>query len=614
MSAFSKVLRAYGDAWSHRGVIVTTYISLRLLTLAVLAPLLGGLMNWAVSLSSQSALTDQAIAGFVLTPVGFVASILMLSLFLLVEVLGFALMTAVWRGPAGSLLAEARNAFAAVVARGRSLIVFAALFVLRVLVLALPFVLAGLLVAWLLLTDYDINYYLTQKPPEAWIAGLAIAGLLLCLALILLVRLTGWALALHLVVFEKVSPRHSFARSAELMSGRRFELQREVVLWLVIRILLMAALGLVATGVLHLMPLRLESGLRLVLAVTLAVATLWALAGTAVSALALGALARIVDSFAANEWLREPVAQTVEKREKQRFGLIGAAAAALILFGFWSGARLLDDISTEDDVTIIAHRGAAGSRPENTLASVRKAIEDGTDWVEIDVQETADGQVVVMHDSDYMKLSGTDLKIWDATLDELAQIDIGSWFDAAYSEERTPLLREVLELAQGQANVLIELKYYGHNEDLENRVIAIVEDMGMTDQIATMSLKYPLVQSMLTLRPDWRSGVLAATAVGDLAGLDGDFIAVNTGQVSPWLAHSIENAGKELYAWTVNDPLEMSKMISMGVDGLITDEPALARKVLEIRAELSTAERLILWMSEELGLSLNEKGYRDASP
>ncbi|WP_424985333.1 glycerophosphodiester phosphodiesterase family protein [Microbulbifer sp. S227A] len=614
MTALTTVISAYRAAWS-RGIVITgLYLALRLAVYAVLAPLLGALLNRAVSLSDQSALTDQDIAGFFLTPAGFVAAIVVIALFLLIEVLGFAVMAALWRADRGDRLTRARAALVAVLRRTRPLIAFAVLFVLRILAIALPFVLLGLGVAWLLLSDYDINYYLTEMPPQAWIAGALIGGLGLVLAIVLLLTLTGWALSLHLVLFEDLSPRRAFAASAARMSGQRVRLQRDIVIWLAIRVVLLTLVGVIATAVLNLIPLPTEGGLRLVLALTLAMASLWGLANTAVSALSLGALAHVVNGFFSDHAHLAPAGKADAARLTLRLKWLGAGLAVLVALGFWSAAELLDEISTQDDVTIIAHRGAAGSRPENTLASVEKALQDGADWVEIDVQETADGQVVVMHDSDFMKLAGVDLKIWDATMPELAGIDIGGWFDPAYSDQRTPLLRDVLELAKGRSKVLIELKYYGYDEDLENRVIGLVKETGMVGNIATMSLKYPAVQKMLRLEPDWRAGVLAATAVGDMARLDGDFVALSKARATPWLASSVQEAGKDLYVWTVNDPLEMSKMISMGVNGLITDEPALARQVLAFRAELSTAERLVLWMSEELGLSVNTREYRDASP
>jgi glycerophosphoryl diester phosphodiesterase len=257
------------------------------------------------------------------------------------------------------------------------------------------------------------------------------------------------------------------------------------------------------------------------------------------------------------------------------------------------------------EVEVIAHRGAAATRPENTMASVIKAVEDGADWVEIDVQETADGAVLVVHDSDFMKAAGVATKVWDITLPEVAEIDIGSWFGPEYASERAPLLADVLEAVRDKSKLLIELKYYGHDVDLENRVIALVEDAGMADQIATMSLKYPAVQKMIELRPDWRTGVLAATAVGDLSGLEGDFLAVSAGRVSARLIAAAEASEKQVYAWTVNDPTTMSRMISMGVHGLITDRPAMARAVIAHYQTLDTPERLMLRLGNLVGFAFD---------
>ena len=110
------------------------------------------------------------------------------------------------------------------------------------------------------------------------------------------------------------------------------------------------------------------------------------------------------------------------------------------------------------------------------------------------------------------------------------------------------------------------------------------------------------MQAMAALRPDWRRGVLAARAVGDLTGLDADFLAVNTGQVSMQLLGRAHRAGKQVYVWTVDDPVTMSRLISMGVDGLITNDPGLARRVIAERAALSAPERLLLWLADRFRL------------
>ena len=173
----------------------------------------------------------------------------------------------------------------------------------------------------------------------------------------------------------------------------------------------------------------------------------------------------------------------------------------------------------------------------------------------------------------------------------------------------------MLELAKDSGSgVLIELKYYGHDQQLEQRVANTVEQTGMTDQVRLMSLKYEAVRKMKQLRPDWTVGLLASVSVGKLAALDADFLAVNMAAASAQLVRDARAAGKEVYVWTVNDPLSMSNMASLGVSGLITDEPALAREVLKQRSALGPAERLVLALGSRLGISISEKVYRDASP
>jgi glycerophosphoryl diester phosphodiesterase len=226
--------------------------------------------------------------------------------------------------------------------------------------------------------------------------------------------------------------------------------------------------------------------------------------------------------------------------------------------------------------------------------------------VEIDVQETADGEVVVVHDSDLMRVGGAAVKIWEATYDELLEIDVGSWYGPEFSGQRVPTLEQVLEICKGRSRVDIELKYYGHNERLEERVAEIVERMGMEDEVVLMSLAYDIVRSMKALRPDWTVGLLTAKAVGDLTTSDADFLAVHVGIASPSFVRRAHAAGKDVYVWTVNDKLNMFRMMSRGVDGVITDHPALAREVISERAELSPAERLMVTAAFWMGLEPKE--------
>jgi glycerophosphoryl diester phosphodiesterase len=277
-------------------------------------------------------------------------------------------------------------------------------------------------------------------------------------------------------------------------------------------------------------------------------------------------------------------------------GTAALAAAALVAVALVSQMRL------EDDTIVIAHRGAALHAPENTMASVNRAIEAATDFIEIDVQETADGDVVVFHDSDFMKTAGSPLKLWDARRSDLETLDIGSWFDPAFADERTPTLEEVLVAARGRSKVNIELKYYGHDVDLERKVIDIVERTGMAPNIVVMSLKYDKVQKIRSMRPDWTYGLLTSVNLGDPTTFDVDFLAIGVAGASRRFVRRAHAADRMVYVWTVNDPFTMSAMMSHGVDGIITDDPALAQRVLELRSQLNPVERLLVGIGTEVGV------------
>lgn len=175
-----------------------------------------------------------------------------------------------------------------------------------------------------------------------------------------------------------------------------------------------------------------------------------------------------------------------------------------------------DNIDPGRSSEIIAHRGASFDVPENTLAAVEEAIRQGAEWVEVDVQETREGEIVVIHDSDLMKVGGSALTLWRATLSELQGVDIGSRFDAKFSAEREPTLQQLLETCRGRIGVNIELKYYGQEARFEERVVSIVEAMNMQDEVVAMSLNYAGVQKLRSLRPSWRVGLLSSVAIGDL--------------------------------------------------------------------------------------------------
>ncbi|MEJ2483757.1 MAG: glycerophosphodiester phosphodiesterase family protein, partial [Gemmatimonadota bacterium] len=276
---------------------------------------------------------------------------------------------------------------------------------------------------------------------------------------------------------------------------------------------------------------------------------------------------------------------------------IAVPAGALFL-----GVRMIEDVTVTDDVEITAHRGSSSRAPENTLAAIRAAIADSADWVEIDVQETLDGVVVVHHDADFMRVAQDSRKIWETPWAEVSQISNGAWFGPEFEAERVASLEEVLRTARDRIRVNIELKTYGHGQRLEERTIEVVEKMGMEDRVVLMSLDRPTVEHLKALRPNWTIGQLAAVSIGDLTKLEADFLAVNAKNARAGFVKRVHESGKDIQVWTVDHPAQMSSMMSLGVDVIITNEPALAREILRQRAAMSPVERLLVSMGSRFGI------------
>ena len=125
---------------------------------------------------------------------------------------------------------------------------------------------------------------------------------------------------------------------------------------------------------------------------------------------------------------------------------------------------------------IIAHRGASVERPECTAISIERAIQTGATAVEVDIRSSKDGVLVVMHDSTVDRTTNGTGEVNDLTLDELQQLDAGSWFHRRYRDQTVPTLREVLEQCKGRIDVVLDLKEYG--EEYRNQVVSEVRKYG----------------------------------------------------------------------------------------------------------------------------------------
>jgi glycerophosphoryl diester phosphodiesterase len=281
-------------------------------------------------------------------------------------------------------------------------------------------------------------------------------------------------------------------------------------------------------------------------------------------------------------------AQLVEPPGYAPLSLGTAAAALLAVFAGTTavGVYRVNRVVFREDVQVTGHRGS-GNAPENSLSAIRQAIDAGADYAEIDVQRTADGAVVVLHDGDLMRLGGDPRKVGDITLAELELVDIGSRKDPAFAGEHVPTLQQVIDAARGKLKLNIELKYNRPDSMLVPEVLRIVRDNAALEDVERRA-------------PEFRTGMIVTKAVGVTTALPVDFLSVNQAAVTKDLLERAEAAGKEVHAWTVNTPDDMVHMIELGVDNLITDFPAEAVAVRRERAGMTSAEKLALRLQRVL--------------
>lgn len=255
-------------------------------------------------------------------------------------------------------------------------------------------------------------------------------------------------------------------------------------------------------------------------------------------------------------------------------------------------------LSLAVDIDITAHRGSSKAAPENTMPAVAAAVEELADFVEIDVQETKDGVVVLFHDNTLRRVAGSNVSISNMTWEELDQVDVGKWFSKEYEGVTIPTLAEVLEFCKGKIYLNIEIKNMGNESRLPEKVLQLVEQYEMGNQCVITSTNLKYLRVVKQFQPEMKTGYILSAAYGDYFSDSAvDFISIRSGFVNERVVKAAHESGKTIHVWTVNVKSEMERLKMLGVDNVITDYPILAREVFyqeEATASLLEYLRILL--------------------
>ena len=232
--------------------------------------------------------------------------------------------------------------------------------------------------------------------------------------------------------------------------------------------------------------------------------------------------------------------------------------------------------------TVMAHRGLSADAPENTLYAFSDAISVGADFIELDVQQTRDGVLVVMHDSNLKRTTGVNKDIWDVDYADIQNLDAGSWFDPAYANARIPTLEETLQFVDKRARLNIEIKPTKHGSDtLEQDVAELITQYQYTDACYVTSFSYGSLKKVKEANPEIRTGYLMSVAYGQFYSLKyADAFSLNKVFVTSQVVNAAHQQGKQIFAWTVNSMSEVRSLCNLHVDSIITDDPVMVQNVI----------------------------------
>lgn len=243
-------------------------------------------------------------------------------------------------------------------------------------------------------------------------------------------------------------------------------------------------------------------------------------------------------------------------------------------------AAISDDLLAGTQIT--AHRGGAKEAPENTLCALAYAREHLADYAEIDVQETRDGVVVLLHDSNLKRTTGLDKNIWEVDYAELKKLDAGKYFGREYAGEPIPTLQEAIDFCQKSLKLNVEIKYNGRNDQIVEKVVRLFEENDLVETAILSSMNYRFLQEAKKLNPDIQTSYVMTMTYGSAVELIyADYVSVKYSYINQEYVEDAHRLGKSVHAWTLNGPWSIRRMHYYEVDNIITDDPAMARKTVE---------------------------------
>lgn len=264
--------------------------------------------------------------------------------------------------------------------------------------------------------------------------------------------------------------------------------------------------------------------------------------------------------------------------------LVGTGMAlSLLLSPFSQSFAEQPTVGERKQVSNVAHRGATAYTPENTIAAFDLAVDMKADYIEIDVQRSKDGELVLIHDTTVDRTTDGTGKVGDLTLEQLRSLDAGSWKGEQFAGEPIPTFEEILDHYHGKIGILIELKAPELYPGIEEQVAAALIERNLhkpqNEKIIIQSFNFESIKKLDQLLPKVPIGVLTSNrADTTLEALQefstyADWFNPSYGIVTKELVNQVHSLGMQIGSWTVRSQEAADFLFEMDVDAIISDYP-----------------------------------------
>jgi len=591
-------VRALLAAWQP---FLVYELVMSLVSAFALGPLALAVSYALLRFSGESVFGNWELFRFFLTPLGLVAILLGAGTSLgiaFIEYSGLFLLAA------AALTGQRISVSSLVTWIARSALRLVALALLQTalaMLAAVPFLLAAGGIYWLLLSGSDINFYLAERPPRFWIAATAGGILCICLTATCAWFFVQWLFAVPLCLAGKTSWWGAMRASARLIKGRAWRLFLLVtVARLIEELVLIVALATLNRSD-HWLLSRTEGASAWLLWSTMLILLFDAIVIEMLSAVFAVALASVI----AFQYLQaQPSVDSFENLFSPRVNAPSAWPAWSLRIAVVSLLALGPALSIVYAVTlehhfadkrphyVTAHRAGPKAAPENSLAALRLGLAAGADFVEVDVQLTADGHVVLLHDKDLRRVTGDPRSITNIDLAQAQSLPL--LLDGRPTEGRIPRLDEFLAACDDQIRINVELKADDRMPELPLAVLDVLRRHDFVRRAVVSCFDLPPLLQLHQTEPALPIGMILSAAKGDMTTLPVDFLSLNHRLVTADVVRRAHARGQEVHAWTVNDRQVALRLLDYGCDNLITSDPAAMREVVDWYTGLGELERMLL--------------------